>query len=79
MASDWLPGIGTPTRVSSLRSTPPAPADPLLAHPNLIATPHIGFVTEDEFDSQFTDIFEQVNAYAAGAPIHMVNPSVYGR
>lgn len=55
------------------------PADPLLAHPNLIATPHIGFVTEDEFDSQFTDIFEQVNAYAAGAPIHMVNPSAYGR
>jgi D-3-phosphoglycerate dehydrogenase len=55
------------------------PADPLLAHPNLIATPHIGFVTEDEFDKQFADIFEQVNAYAAGAPIHMVNPAVYKR
>ncbi|NVK44782.1 MAG: D-2-hydroxyacid dehydrogenase family protein [Rhodobacteraceae bacterium] len=55
------------------------PADPLLAHPNLIATPHIGFVTEDEFDKQFSDIFAQVNAYAEGAPIHMVNPSVYGQ
>ncbi|GAA4230209.1 D-3-phosphoglycerate dehydrogenase [Sagittula marina] len=55
------------------------PADPLLAHPNLIATPHIGFVTEDEFDKQFADIFAQVNAYAQGAPIHMVNPSVYGQ
>lgn len=55
------------------------PADPMLSHPNLIATPHIGFVTEDEFDKQFADIFEQVNAYAAGAPVHMVNPSVYGR
>ena len=55
------------------------PTDPLLAHPNLIATPHIGFVTEDEFDKQFADIFEQVNAYAAGAPIHMVNPAVYKR
>ncbi|AUC56013.1 3-phosphoglycerate dehydrogenase (plasmid) [Sagittula sp. P11] len=53
--------------------------DPLLSHPNLIATPHIGFVTEDEFDKQFADIFDQVNAYAAGAPIHMVNPSVFGR
>ncbi|UOA31957.1 Hydroxypyruvate reductase [Sulfitobacter sp. DSM 110093] len=51
--------------------------DPLLSHPKLIATPHIGFVTEDEFDKQFTDIFEQVNAFAAGAPIHMINPSVY--
>ncbi|MEQ5828822.1 D-2-hydroxyacid dehydrogenase family protein [Sulfitobacter sp. NFXS29] len=53
------------------------PNDPLLSHPRLIATPHIGFVTEDEFDKQFTDIFEQVNAFAAGAPIHMINPSVY--
>lgn len=53
------------------------PNDPLLSHPKLIATPHIGFVTEDEFDKQFSDIFEQVNAYAAGAPIHTINPSVY--
>jgi D-3-phosphoglycerate dehydrogenase len=53
------------------------PNDPLLSHPKLIASPHIGFVTEDEFDKQFADIFEQVNAYAAGAPIHMINPSVY--
>ncbi|WP_323768212.1 D-2-hydroxyacid dehydrogenase family protein [Marinovum sp.] len=55
------------------------PSDPLLSHPNLIATPHIGFVTEDEFDKQFADIFEQVNAYAKGAPIHMINPSVVGQ
>ncbi len=50
---------------------------PLLSHPNVIATPHIGYVTEDEFDLQFTDIFEQVNAFAAGAPIHMINPEVW--
>ncbi|WP_170436669.1 D-2-hydroxyacid dehydrogenase family protein [Ruegeria arenilitoris] len=53
------------------------PKDPLLSHPNLIATPHIGFVTEDEFDLQFADIFDQVNAYAEGAPIHMINPEVW--
>ena len=53
------------------------PSDPLLSHPNLIATPHIGFVTEDEFDLQFADIFDQVNAYANGAPIHMINPEVW--
>ena len=50
--------------------------DPLINHPNLIATPHIGYVTEDEFDLQFSDIFDQVNAYAAGAPIHVINPDV---
>ncbi len=53
------------------------PNDPLLSHPNLIATPHIGFVTEDEFDLQFADIFDQVNAYAEGAPIHVINPEVW--
>lgn len=52
------------------------PDDPLLRHPNLIATPHIGFVTEDEFDLQFSDIFDQVVAYADRAPIHMINPEV---
>ncbi|WP_432255526.1 D-2-hydroxyacid dehydrogenase family protein [Limimaricola sp. AA108-03] len=50
------------------------PADPLLAHPKLICTPHIGFVTEDEFDLQFSDIFDQVVAYAAGTPINVINP-----
>ncbi len=52
---------------------------PLLTHPNVLPTPHIGYVTEDEFDLQFTDIFDQINAYAAGEPIHMINPEVWGQ
>jgi len=48
--------------------------DPLATHPNLVATPHIGFVTEDEFEIQFADIFDQVVAWRDGAPIHMINP-----
>ena len=51
-------------------------AHPLLTHPNVLATPHIGYVTEDEFELQFTDIFEQVNAFADGKPIHVINPEV---
>lgn len=51
--------------------------DPLLSHPNLIATPHIGFVTEDEFELQFSDIFDQINAYDQGAPINMINPEIW--
>lgn len=53
------------------------PADPLVSHPNVIATPHIGYVTEDELDLQFADIYDQINAYADGAPIHMINPEVW--
>ena len=49
----------------------------LLTHPNVLATPHIGFVTEDEFNMQFSDIFDQINAYAAGVPTHMINPEAY--
>jgi D-3-phosphoglycerate dehydrogenase len=53
------------------------PADPILSHPAVIATPHIGFVTEDELDLQFADIYDQINAYAAGRPIHMINPEAW--
>jgi D-3-phosphoglycerate dehydrogenase len=52
-------------------------ADPLLTHPAVIATPHIGYVTEDELDIQFADIYDQVNAYAKGRPIHMINAEVW--
>ena len=52
-------------------------SNPLLTHENVLATPHLGYVTEDEFDLQFSDIFDQVNAYAKGAPIHMINPEVW--
>lgn len=51
--------------------------DPLISHPAVIATPHIGFVTEDELDMQFCDIYDQINAYAEGQPIHMINAEVW--
>ena len=41
---------------------------------NVVCTPHIGYVTREEWDLQFSDIFDQINAYAAGAPINVVNP-----
>lgn len=53
-------------------------ANPLLKHVNVLPTPHIGYVTEDEFDLQFSDIFDQINAYAAGAPMNVINPEGVG-
>jgi D-3-phosphoglycerate dehydrogenase / 2-oxoglutarate reductase len=52
------------------------PADPLLSMDNVVCTPHIGYVTREEWDVQFSDIFDQVNAYAAGSPSNVVNPAV---
>lgn len=51
-------------------------AHPLLDMDNVVCTPHLGYVSRDEYELQFADIFEQINAYAAGAPINVVNPEV---
>lgn len=50
--------------------------NPLLTFENVICTPHIGYVTRDEYQTQFTDIFDQIIAYAAGTPINVVNSPV---
>ena len=55
------------------------PDHPLLTMPNVICTPHIGYVTRDEYDLQFSDVFDQILAYAAGTPIHVVNPESLAR
>jgi D-3-phosphoglycerate dehydrogenase len=52
------------------------PDYPLFAMDNVVCTPHIGYVTRDEYEIQFTDIFDQIVAYAAGSPINVVNPKV---
>jgi len=49
---------------------------PLLNMPNVICTPHLGYVTREEYELQFTDIFDQITAYAAGNPISVVNRNV---
>jgi D-3-phosphoglycerate dehydrogenase len=52
------------------------PFDPLLRLEQVVATPHIGYVTRDEYELQFGEIFDQIVAYAAGKPINVVNPAV---
>jgi D-3-phosphoglycerate dehydrogenase / 2-oxoglutarate reductase len=55
------------------------PQDALLTLPNVVCTPHIGYVTRDEYEQQFSDVFDQILAYAAGRPINVVNPDVLNR
>jgi D-3-phosphoglycerate dehydrogenase / 2-oxoglutarate reductase len=55
------------------------PHHPLLAMDNVVCTPHIGYVTRDEYELQFSDVFDQIVAYAAGTPINVVNPSALER
>src|SRR5678816_3570871 len=51
--------------------------DPLLRMSNVVCTPHIGYVTREEYEIQFSDVFDQITAYAAGNPINVVNPKVF--
>jgi D-3-phosphoglycerate dehydrogenase len=52
---------------------------PLLALDNALCTPHLGYVTREEYEVQFSDIFDQVVAFAAGKPINVVNPEALGK
>ena len=52
------------------------PQDPLLSLENVVCTPHIGYVTREEYELQFAEIFDQILAYDVGAPINVVNPEV---
>jgi D-3-phosphoglycerate dehydrogenase / 2-oxoglutarate reductase len=48
--------------------------DPLLKMTNALCTPHVGYVTREEYEIHFAGIFDQILAYAAGNPVHVVNP-----
>lgn len=51
--------------------------DALVTHGRVIPTPHVGFVTAEELDRQFGEIYGLVTAYDAGAPTDMINPEVW--
>ena len=53
----------------------PVADHPLLEMANVVCTPHIGYVTRDEWEVQFSDVFDQINAFAAGTPKNVVNPA----
>ncbi len=49
---------------------------PLLKLDNALCTPHIGYVERAGYERIFSNIFDQIIAYAAGKPVNAVNPEV---
>jgi D-3-phosphoglycerate dehydrogenase len=52
---------------------------PLLNMPNVVCTPHLGYVTREDHEIAFAEIFEQINAFVVGKPINVVNPEALAR
>jgi D-3-phosphoglycerate dehydrogenase len=51
----------------------PVRDEPLLTLPNVVASPHIGFVERTSYETLFGGAFDSVVAFAAGAPRNIVN------
>jgi D-3-phosphoglycerate dehydrogenase len=59
--------------------TEPVLDHPLFALDNVVCTPPIGYVTRDEYEVQFAEIFDQIAAYCSGRPINVVNAEALDR
>ena len=53
--------------------------DPLVSMDNVVCTPHLGYVTRDEWEIAFRSVFRQINAFADGHPINVGQPGGAGR
>ncbi|WP_431281954.1 D-2-hydroxyacid dehydrogenase family protein [Humitalea sp. 24SJ18S-53] len=51
----------------------PLPADhPIRSAPNTLLTPHLGYVTQENYRAYFVGAVEAIEAYLAGAPIRLL-------
>ncbi|MEU6947737.1 D-2-hydroxyacid dehydrogenase family protein [Streptomyces sp. NPDC046316] len=61
----WIAGAGL-----DVFATEPLPAgDPLRLLPNVLALPHLGYVTQGNYDRYFGQAVEDIEAYLAGTPV----------
>jgi D-3-phosphoglycerate dehydrogenase len=49
---------------------------PLLQMPNVLCTPHLGYVEKQGYELYFSKAFENIVAYANGVPVNIANPEV---
>ena len=47
---------------------------PILSAPNTVLTPHLGYVTEQNYRTYYQGTVEAIDAYLAGTPIRVIKP-----
>ncbi|WP_431771226.1 D-2-hydroxyacid dehydrogenase family protein [Streptomyces cucumeris] len=61
----WIAGAG----LDVFEEEPLAPDHPCRSLPNLLATPHLGYVTRNNYQRYFTEAVEDIRAFLAGDPV----------
>jgi phosphoglycerate dehydrogenase-like enzyme len=51
-------------------------SDPLRSAPNVVLTPHLGYVTEETYQVFYTEAAEDIVAFANGAPVRVLTASL---
>ncbi len=65
--------------IDVFESEPAAPDHPLLKIPTVLATPHLGYVEQDNYDMYFRAAFDNILQFAAGTPRNILNPAALAR
>jgi D-3-phosphoglycerate dehydrogenase len=52
---------------------------PLLKMNNVTCTPHLGYVTRESYEEYYAVVVDDILAFAAGKPSHVLNPAALGK